>query len=55
MGDHLNFQNPEGKEIQLQVHQLKSLNGTELKEVHKGDFVQIKYHSSVWVKSQAYK
>tara|TARA_B100001971_G_C18268036_1_gene596497 strand:+ start:68069 stop:69208 length:1140 start_codon:yes stop_codon:yes gene_type:complete len=54
-GETLIFKNPEGKEISLPVNVIKLLDGQEVESAKKGDFVQIKYHSQVWVKSQAYK
>lgn len=54
-GDNLIFHNPEGKNINIQINQLKTLMGKEIQEASQGDFVQIKYHSQLWVKSQAYK
>ena len=54
-GDNLIFHNPEGQNINIQINQLKTLMGKEIQEASQGDFVQIKYHSQLWVKSQAYK
>lgn len=54
LGQTIKFNNPEGKQIDFEVKSLKDLYGNELTTSNDGEFVQLKYHSSIWVKSQAY-
>lgn len=54
IGQTIKFNNPEGKQIDFEIKSLKDLYGNELKSSNDGEFVQLKYHSSIWVKSQAY-
>jgi putative protease len=54
VGQTLKFNNPEGKNISFEVKSLKDLYGNEINDSRNTNFVQLKYHSSLWVKSQAY-
>jgi putative protease len=54
LGQTIKFNNPEGKHIDFEIKSLKDLYGNELSTSKDGEFVQLKYHSSIWVKSQAY-